>query len=90
MAVPGQKLGSLDSHINIFLLHHNMLSNSRRKEVELTSQWRSGKTAVKKLFYEDYSEYDRQNKEANTERRRKNGSKGTLLVNHESFLETQK
>lgn len=63
MAVPGQKFGSLDSHINIyFLLHHSMLSNSGRKEVELTSQWRSGKTAVEKLSYEDYSEYDRQNK----------------------------
>lgn len=60
-----------------------MLSNSRKKEVELTSQWRSGKTAMEKLSYEDYSEYDTQNKEANTERKRKNRRKGTLLVNHE-------
>lgn len=58
MALLGQNLGSPDSHIGT-LLHHSMFNNSRKEEVEVTSQWRSGKAAMEMLRSEDCSEYNR-------------------------------
>jgi len=36
-----------------------MFNNSRKEEVEVTSQWRSGKAAMEMLRSEDCSEYNR-------------------------------
>lgn len=45
---------------------------------------------MEKLSYENYLQYDRQYRvKRQTQRRRKNTSKGALLVDHESFLETK-